>query len=96
MPRYPATLLLQIRQSWKMDCVVGPGNSLAYCQCIYLKLKLWMHSSRRLKDTLTEKRFQYKLDLCRSRVPLAAPHLENETLTGFTLPKRDGAWPCAR
>ena len=45
-----------------------------------LKLKLWMNSSRRLKDTLTEKRLQYKLDLNKSRVPIAAAYMDNSSL----------------
>ena len=81
MPRHPATLLLQITQSWKRDCAVGPENSLAYWQCMDLKLNPLMHSSRRLKDTLTEKRHQYKLDLNRSSVPLAAAHMDNPILS---------------
>ena len=44
-----------------------------------------MHSSKRLKDALTEKRLQYKLDLNRSRVPLAATYKSKQTLTGSTL-----------
>ena len=44
-----------------------------------------MHSSRRLKDTLTEKRNQYKLDLNRSRIPLTATYKSNQTLTGYVL-----------
>ena len=44
-----------------------------------------MHSSRRLKDTLTEKRHQYKLDLNRSRDPLVAAYKSNQTLIGFAL-----------
>ena len=50
-----------------------------------MKLTQWMHSSRRLKDTLTEKRLQYKLDLNRSRVPLAAAYKSKQTLTGSAL-----------
>ena len=44
-----------------------------------------MHSSRRLKDTLTEKTLQYKLDLSRSRIPLVATYKRKKTLTGSTL-----------
>ena len=44
-----------------------------------------MHSSRRLKDTLTEKRLQYKLDLSRSIIPLAAAYKSRQTLNGSVL-----------
>ena len=47
-----------------------------------LKIKQWLHSSRRLKDTLTEKRLQYKLDLDRSRGPIAAAYKSKQTLSG--------------
>ena len=50
-----------------------------------LKLKPLMHSSRRLKDTLTKKRHQYKLDLNRFSVPLAAAHMENKILRRIAL-----------
>ena len=44
-----------------------------------------MHSSRRLKYILYEKRLQYKLDLYRSRIPLAAAYKSRKTLTGSAL-----------
>ena len=50
-----------------------------------LNLNPLMHSSRRLKDTLAEKRHQYKLHLNRSRVPLAAAHIENPILSRTAL-----------
>ena len=56
MPTLPATLLLQIMQSLKRDYIVGPENAFSYYQCVDLKLNPLIHSSRRLKDTLTQKR----------------------------------------
>ena len=47
--------------------------------------KKWLHSSKRLKDTLTEKRPQYKLDLDISRVPVVATYKSKKNLTGFEL-----------
>ena len=44
-----------------------------------------MHSSKRLKETLTEKRHHYKLDLNRSRAPLATAYKSKKTLTGSVL-----------
>ena len=44
-----------------------------------------MKSSWMLKDTLTKKRLQYKLDLSRSRIPLVAAYKRKKTLTGSTL-----------
>ena len=48
-------------------------------------MKLNIHSSRRLKGTLHEKRLQYKLDLYRSRVPLAVAYKSKQNLTGSVL-----------
>ena len=76
----PCNSALENTHSWKRDFTVGLENSLAYYQCMDLKLNPLLHSSKRLKDTLTEKRHQYKLDLNRSSVPLAATHMGNSIL----------------
>ena len=55
-----------------------------------------MHSSRRLKDTLTEKRLQHKLDLNISRVPLAEAYKSKKTLTGSMFQLEVEAWSPTR
>ena len=50
-----------------------------------MKPKQERHSSRRLKDTLHEKILPNKIDLDRSRLPLAAAYKRKQILVGSAL-----------
>ena len=51
----PCIYHLQIMQSRERKFIAASENYLAWCQDVYLKNNQLMNSSRRLKDTLTEK-----------------------------------------